>query len=55
MGICTMTLEETPIKDNPKIIQRKLDQLKFHCKDFNEEDIQYLIDLAKSWKKGVEI
>jgi len=50
-----MTLEETPIKDNPKIIQRKLDQLKFHCKDFNEEDIQYLIDLAKSWKKGVEI
>ena len=50
-----MTLEETTIKNDPKIINRKLDQLKHHCKDLDEEDLQYLIDLAKSWKKGVEV
>ena len=37
---------------DPKVQRRKIDQLSKHCEKLRDEDIQQLIDLAKSWGKA---
>jgi len=49
---CAMSKEQDVESIYGKDVQRiKIQQLKKHCESLSDQNIDYLIDLAKSWKQ----